>query len=124
MPVGGYVYAFTPALIRKEALHGLFTFVDRWQMEDVGTTLNHLGTTLQKPPETQDSYTRNASLCFPECFFQKLGTTLDHVRNHPEFKIATDGMHVYACRAVFYYNTKEKPARPGTTPRPAHDLVL
>ena len=124
MPVGGYVYAFTPALIRKEAFHGLCTFVNRWQMGEVGTNLNHLGTNLQKPPEIQDRYTRNATLCFLVCFLQKLGTNLNQGRNQPKFKTATDGMHVCACRAVFYYNTKEKPARPGTTPRPAHDLVL
>jgi hypothetical protein len=66
--LGDYVYAPTPALIRKEASHGLYTFVNRWQMGGVGTTLNHVGTTLQEPPEIEDSYTRNASLCFPECF--------------------------------------------------------
>ena len=93
-------------------------------MGDVGTTLNHVGTTLQKPPEIEESYTRNASSCFPVCVSQKLGTTLNHARNHPKFKIAIEGMHVYGCRAVFYYNTKEKPAQPGTTPWPAYVLVL
>ena len=51
-----YVYAPAPALIRKEASHGLYTFVNRWRMGNVGTTLNHVGTTLQEPPEIEDSY--------------------------------------------------------------------
>ena len=83
---GDYVYAPTPALIRKEASHGLYTFVNRWQMGGVGTTLSHVGTRLQEPLEIEDSYTRNASLCFPECFRQKLGTTLNDVSNHPKFE--------------------------------------
>ena len=106
MTRGGYVYAPTPAVILKEASHGLYAFVDRWQVGDVGTNLNQVGTNLQKPPEIEDCYTRNASLCFPVCFFQKLGTNLYQARNQAKFKTATDGMHVCACRAVFFYNTK------------------
>ena len=93
-------------------------------MWNVGTTLNHVGTTLQEPPRIEEGYTRNASLCFPECFCQKLGTTMNHVRNHLKFKTVTDGIHVCACRPFFFYNTKEKPGQPGTTPWRASVLVL